>query len=44
VVSVLSLRINSLARLIYSALNKELKDVNSAIELEQDLGVLASLS
>jgi hypothetical protein len=44
VVSALSLSLNSLARLVQGALNKELKNVNSATELGRDLGVLASLS
>jgi hypothetical protein len=44
VVSVLGLSLNSLARLMQGALNEELKNINSATELGQDLGVSASLS
>jgi hypothetical protein len=44
VVSVLGLSLDSLARLVQGALNKELKNVDSATELGRDLGVLASLS
>jgi hypothetical protein len=44
IVSVFSLSLNSLARLVQGALNKELKNVNSIIELERDLGVLVLLS
>jgi hypothetical protein len=44
VVSVLSLSLDSLARLVQGALNEELKNVDGATELGRDLGVLASLS
>jgi hypothetical protein len=44
VVSVLGLSLDSLARLVQGALNKELKNIDSATELGRDLGVLASLS
>jgi hypothetical protein len=44
VVSVLSLSPDSLARLVQGALNEELKNVNSATELGQNLGVSVSLS